>query len=398
GHHGQLQSQPDCGSRIGQLHHDHHRGLQHPDGNLSHHRHRQWRRCAAEHHRHPDRHRAADVHYFGLALLAQRGAGQSGNFHHHHHHQQWVQQRDYSVGFRHALGHYGQLQSQPDCGSRIGQLHHDHHRGSEHPDGNLSHHRHRQWRRCAAEHHRHPDRHRAADVHYFGLALLAQRGAGQSGNFHHHHHHQQWVQQRDYSVGFRHALGHYGQLQSQPDCGSRIGQLHHDHHRGSEHPDGNLSHHRHRQWRRCSAKHHRHPDRHRATHVHYFGLALLAQRGAGQSGNVHHHHHYQQWVQQRDYSLGFRYALGHYGQLQSQPDCGARLGQLHHDHHRGLQHPDGNLSHHRDRQWRRRPATHHGESDSDGAGGSVLDREYIAWGHWLQRLSFHDIGWALHQT
>ena len=51
----------------------------------------------------------------------------------------------------------------------------------------------------------------------------------------------------------------------------------------------------------------------------------------------------------------------------SQPDRGAGLGQLHHDHHGGRQHADGNLSHHRHRQRRRHPANYHRHADGDGA-------------------------------
>ena len=43
-----------------------------------------------------------------------------------------------------------------------------------------------------------------------------------------------------------------------------------------------------------------------------------------------------------------------------EPDTGAGLRQLDHDHHGGQQHADGNLSHHGDRQWRRHPAEHYG--------------------------------------
>jgi hypothetical protein len=64
-----LQSQPDSGAGVGQLHHDHHGGIQHPNRNLSHHGDRQRWRHPAEHHRHPDCHRTAYLYYFCLAIF-----------------------------------------------------------------------------------------------------------------------------------------------------------------------------------------------------------------------------------------------------------------------------------------------------------------------------------------
>ena len=179
--------------------------------------------------------------------------------------------------------------------------------GGEHAAGNLSHHRDRQRRRHPAERHRHADGDRGAQLHDFGLARL--RSASLQGN--------QGTStitttisggfnSAITSVGFRHAVGHDGELQPQPDSGAGLGQLDHDHHGGGEHPDGDLSHHRDRQWRRHPAKHYRHADGDRGAQLHDFGLAVLAQCRARQSGNLDHHHHRQWRLQQRHHVCRLR--------------------------------------------------------------------------------------------
>ena len=59
-------------------------------------------------------------------------------------------------------------------------------------------------------------------------------------------------------------------------------------------------------------------------------------------------------------SVGFRSAVGDDGELQSEPDTSAGLGQFNHDHYCRGEHGDGNLSHHGDGQRRRSPAEHDG--------------------------------------
>ena len=63
--------------------------------------------------------------------------------------------------------------------------------------------------------------------------------------------------------------------------------------------------------------------------------------------------------------VGFGHAIGNDGEFQSQPDTGARFGQLDDDHHGRRQHTGRNLPDHRDGQRRRHPAEHDGYVDSD---------------------------------
>ena len=107
-----------------------------------------------------------------------------------------------------------------------------------------------------------------------------------------------------------------------------------------------------------------------AAELHHFSLAGFAQRPAGQSRDIDDHDDHQRRLQQRDQSVGVGHAVGDDGELQSQPDTGAGLGQLDHDHHGGGEHADGNLSHHGDGQRRRHPAEHDGHADGDVAVGS----------------------------
>ena len=67
----------------------------------------------------------------------------------------------------------------------------------------------------------------------------------------------------------------------------------------------------------------------------HLGLAGFAQRPARQSGNLDDHDDHQRRLQQRDHSVGFGSAVGDDGELQSEPDTGAGIGQLDHDHHGG---------------------------------------------------------------
>ena len=68
---------------------------------------------------------------------------------------------------------------------------------------------------------------------------------------------------------------------------------------------------------------------------HDLGLTGLAECSARQSGNVHDHDDHQWRLQQRHQLVGFRRAVGNNGKFQSQPDTGAGLGQLDHDHQGG---------------------------------------------------------------
>ncbi len=134
---------------------------------------------------------------------------------------------------------------------------------------------------------------------------------------------------------------------------------------GSQHAAGNLSHHRDRKRRWHPAERHGDADSERSAELHDLGFARLAQRPAGQSRDLDHHDRDQWRVQQRDHFVSFGSAVGHDSEFQSQPDTGAGLGQLDHDHHGGLEHAAGNLSHHRDRRRRWHPAEHHGDADSE---------------------------------
>ena len=184
-----------------QLDHDHHGWWQHAGGDLSHHRNRQWRRHPAKHHCDADRDGRAELHHFGFPGVADRPAGESGNFDHHHDHQRWLQQRHRFVGFGSSVGDDRELQPQPDSGAWFRQLDHDHHGRWQHACGDLSHHRNRQWWRHPAKHHGYADRERGGELHHLGFTGFAHRPAGQSGDLDHHHHHQRWLQQRDHSIG-----------------------------------------------------------------------------------------------------------------------------------------------------------------------------------------------------
>src|SRR5271166_1669271 len=205
---------------------------------------------------------------------------------------------------------------------------------------------------------------RYAELRAFSLTGFAERTARQSGNFDHHRHHQWWLQQRDRSVGIGDAFGHDGELQSQPDSRSRFGELDHDRHGRRQYADGHLSHHGDGQWRGDPADDHGHADGDSATtaELHAFGFAGFAERSARQSGSFDHYRHHRRRVQQRDQSVGLGDAFGDDGELQSQPDSGAGLGQLDHDDYGGVEHADGNLSHHGDGQWRRHSAKYHGHA------------------------------------
>ena len=94
-------------------------------------------------------------------------------------------------------------------------------------------------------------------------------------------------------------------------------------------------------------------------------LADFAQRCARKPGNVDDYDEHQRWFQQHDQSVGLGDAVRNHREFQSQPDTGAGRRQLDDDHHRRQQHTGGNLPHHRDRQWRRRPADCHRHPDGD---------------------------------
>src|SRR5208283_2513511 len=308
----------------------------------------------------------AELRDFGRARFAQHRAGQSREFEHHHHHQQWLQQRNQSVGFGHAFGDDGELQSGNDPCSRRGQFPHEGHGGREHAGGQLSHHGHRQWRRHPAEHHGHADGDIRGDLHACGVASFAQRPARESREFDHHGDHQRWFQQRDQSLRFGYAFGRNGELQSQPDSVTGLGRIDDDHCRVQKYADRDLSPHGYRQWRRDPAKYHSHPDCDCGAKLHHFGFASFSRHSARESGNVDDNHHPQRRLQQRDQSVRFWHAVGDDGELQSQPNSRAGFGQLDHDHHGGLEHSDGDLSHHGDRQRRRDPTERHSLADGDG--------------------------------
>ena len=103
------------------------------------------------------------------------------------------------------------------------------------------------------------------------------------------------------------------------------------------------------------------------TELQHLGFAHCDDGGAGESGDVDHHLGDQWRLQQFDRALGLGRPERHNHQLQSQPDCGAGWGHFHHDHQRGQRHADGNLSHYRDRQWRRFTANRHGHPDGGNA-------------------------------
>src|SRR5208337_4168977 len=157
-------------------------------------------------------------------------------------------------------------------------------------------------------------------------------------------------------------IGDDSELQSQPDTGSGLGQFDHEHHGGFEHTDGNLPHHSDRQRRRVPAKHDSYADGDggSATQLCDFGFTGFPQCAARQPRQFDHHYHHQRRLQQRDHFVGFGSAIGNYGKLQSQPATGPGRGHLDHDHYGGLEHADGYLSHHGDRQRRRDPAEHYG--------------------------------------
>ena len=135
-----------------------------------------------------------------------------------------------------------------------------------------------------------------------------------------------------------------------------------------EHADGNLPHHSYRQRRRDPAKHHGHVDGDCAGKLHTFGFAGFAKCCTRESGNIDDYDRNQRWIQQRDQSVSIREPFGDDGKLQSQPDTGSGFGQLDHDHYGRIEHADGDLSHHGDRQRWRHPAKHHGHADGDCAG------------------------------
>ncbi len=149
------------------------------------------------------------------------------------------------------------------------------------------------------------------------------------------------------------------------DSGSRGRQLDHDDHGGQQHADGKLSHHGDGQRRRHPAKHYGDTNGDGSGELHAIRLAGFAQRRARKPRDLHDYECYQRWLQQCDQSVGFGSAAGNDCELQSQPDTGAGLGHLDHDHHGGGEHACRDVSDHGDRQWRRNPAKHHG--DADGA-------------------------------
>ena len=140
-----------------------------------------------------------------------------------------------------------------------------------------------------------------------------------------------------------------------------------------------------------------HFDRHRWGHIHHLRIASVAQRHARQPGDVDHHDRHQWWLQQRDQSVGFWNARGHYRYLQSDLDPRTGLGQLNHDHHRRIHDTDGDLPHHSHGNRRWNPSDGDCNSYGHSTGSPGLEPQLIPRNCRLQRLSRNGFGRTLHQ-